>query len=194
MEISDFLEKLDIFLSESSSFARIAFDGCYQMNRGTFIEAFNHYLRTGENVLDDYSELVDLSWFDIENGMGTEYFDEKKRIEIKKLLNGRGFWNPDSIISESAMNDVLWVMRNSEALDRKKSTYEWRRKEANKYTVDPEIRSAVFEKHGEVCVECGSIDNITLDHIIPVVKGGEDSIENLQPLCVSCNSKKGSSL
>jgi 5-methylcytosine-specific restriction endonuclease McrA len=40
------------------------------------------------------------------------------------------------------------------------------------------------------CAYCGTMENVTIDHIIPVARGGRHSIGNLQPLCLSCNSSK----
>jgi 5-methylcytosine-specific restriction endonuclease McrA len=40
------------------------------------------------------------------------------------------------------------------------------------------------------CVFCGSQTNITLDHVIPVARGGRHSVGNLMPLCLSCNTSK----
>lgn len=43
------------------------------------------------------------------------------------------------------------------------------------------------------CVGCLSTGlKLGKDHIIPVCHGGGDGIENIQPMCSSCNSAKGS--
>ena len=41
------------------------------------------------------------------------------------------------------------------------------------------------------CIACDSSDNITVDHVLPMAMGGLNLIENIQPLCLYCNLKKG---
>lgn len=45
---------------------------------------------------------------------------------------------------------------------------------------------------GKKCVGCGSTIKLELHHIKPLIKGGENTIENLQVLCKSCHDRKPS--
>lgn len=49
----------------------------------------------------------------------------------------------------------------------------------------------VFKRDAYNCNHCGATENLTIDHIIPIIKGGTNDLSNLQTLCSSCNSKKG---
>jgi 5-methylcytosine-specific restriction endonuclease McrA len=50
-----------------------------------------------------------------------------------------------------------------------------------------------FAALGSRCLRCYRNDvPMTADHVIPVSKGGTSYIRNIQPLCQSCNSSKGS--
>jgi 5-methylcytosine-specific restriction endonuclease McrA len=49
----------------------------------------------------------------------------------------------------------------------------------------------LLAQHGHRCLCCGASEALTADHVIPVSKGGSSNIENIQPLCLPCNTRKG---
>lgn len=49
------------------------------------------------------------------------------------------------------------------------------------------------QEHGGLCFYCGGSAD-TIDHVIPLSRGGQDPIDNLVPACRSCNSSKGQKL
>ncbi len=52
-------------------------------------------------------------------------------------------------------------------------------------------KSAIYRRDGNKCQYCSSSRNLTLDHVIPRSKGGDDSYQNLVVACSNCNTKKG---
>lgn len=69
------------------------------------------------------------------------------------------------------MEDLPTTTRNG-------STSAWRK-----------IRAQVLDEEGYVCGYCGSQAN-TVDHIIPLAKGGSDDRSNLISACGACNYSK----
>lgn len=44
------------------------------------------------------------------------------------------------------------------------------------------------------CLACGQSRPLTMDHVVPLSRGGANTPDNLQPLCRSCNTRKGRSI
>lgn len=85
---------------------------------------------------------------------------------------------------------IRWVVRHPESINiaplrRAQATRPKRR------PISGAVRIEVYQRDAYRCVKCNSWEDLTVDHIVPVIAGGDDSAENLQTLCRSCNSKKG---
>ena len=55
-------------------------------------------------------------------------------------------------------------------------------------------RTEVFARDGFRCVYCGTVADaelLSVDHVQPRVKGGDNSGGNVVTACVSCNTAKG---
>lgn len=52
-----------------------------------------------------------------------------------------------------------------------------------------EVKRHVFERDGK-CLKCGTMEDLTVDHIVPESQGGPYTVHNLQTLCSTCNEEK----
>lgn len=63
--------------------------------------------------------------------------------------------------------------------------------------IPPEVRKYVFQRNQYQCQSCGQTypeKLLTVDHIIPLARGGTNDISNLQTLCYTCNQRKSAKL
>lgn len=78
---------------------------------------------------------------------------------------------------------------NAEAVKRRARIYRARRQGAPGRATDAQI-AARFAYWGNRCWMCGGPAE-SVDHFIPVSRGGTNWPANLRPACRSCNSRKG---
>ncbi|MFN6513765.1 MAG: HNH endonuclease [Nostoc sp. CreGUA01] len=60
-----------------------------------------------------------------------------------------------------------------------------------------EVKKYVWQRDEYQCRSCGKTSletNLTIDHIIPLARGGQNDISNLQTLCLACNQQKTDSI
>lgn len=69
--------------------------------------------------------------------------------------------------------------RNARCYERRSGGREWQN-----------LREMVLELYEKYCVYCGADNPKTVDHVVPVSKGGGNGLDNLVPCCKACNSKK----
>jgi len=105
--------------------------------------------------------------------------------EYKALKNAE--WRLNNL-EQHRDNSKNWAKENPDK--RKANNYKRRALlgENGKYAISKKELQKIYAKP---CLYCGSKGDITLDHVIPVKRGGTHSIGNLVPSCQSCNSSKG---
>ena len=60
---------------------------------------------------------------------------------------------------------------------------------------DVPLRDRIFARDGHRCVYCGGVfspEQLSLDHVQPRMRGGDNSEGNLVTACLACNARKGS--
>jgi hypothetical protein len=113
------------------------------------------------------------------------------------LFRGRFYWEDENLSAQDAYALLYERWRQRERkLERARAVVatDSLPRQPQRVVIATDVRNAVFNRDGGRCVECGSNFDIQYDHIIPVVRGGSNEVNNLQILCATCNRKKGTSL
>jgi len=109
-EINATIKVVRDFFDSSETFHSITMSGLYTLEFNVFINAFRHYLKTGENVLDQYSDIHYLYW-DTKKSKekySNEIVYTNEQIEYyEQLINNKLFWDIDSIYDNP--NDFVEV-------------------------------------------------------------------------------------
>ena len=105
---------------------------------------------------------------------------EKYKLESTKWQKE----NPDKVRTKNSK----WAKANKEKGASYTQSYRTRKRQNNSYDISDKFFINLYKS---LCVYCGSSDSIQADHVIPVSRGGSQSIGNLVPACKPCNTSKG---
>jgi 5-methylcytosine-specific restriction endonuclease McrA len=108
---------------------------------------------------------------------------EENKEKIKENQRRYNERHPQRVRDQSSR----WLKRNPE-----KNADKSHRRRARARGVYSEAinKEELIKVRSGCCVFCGSKEDITVDHIIPISRGGPHVLSNLQPLCMSCNCAK----
>lgn len=116
---------------------------------------------------------------------------EYRRKNKEKLKVASAAW---ALLNRERKNLTLriWRANNPEKRRAQKSNRRARERGSGGRVTAQEWKD-LKEKYSYTCLCCMKCEpeiKLTQDHILPVVLGGRHSIDNIQPLCRSCNSRK----
>ena len=117
---------------------------------------------------------------EVPNGWMYEIFDNIHLCEhcLARGLMEYGTINPATVFNYNKINYALSVV---EVIDKKQNRY-----------INKKIKRELFKN--AVCSYCKTENDLQIDHVIPVSKGGQNNKSNYQILCGKCNRKKSNKL
>ena len=92
------------------------------------------------------------------------------------------------------MQEVDKERQDSERLKRLYDSDATKEAKHKREPIPEDVRIAAWRRDEGKCVQCVSNERLEYDHIIPVSKGGSNTVRNIQLLCETCNRQKSDSI
>lgn len=135
-----------------------------------------------------------------------------RRCREKRAANPEKYRKQDRDFYKNNREQIIEKTRQKRAKNPHKHRYwnrRWSKRNPEKRTIQRQKRRALLNKsngaytveqweqlkrkYGYRCLKCNRHEpeiKLTGDHVVPLSKGGSNTIDNIQPLCIQCNSGK----
>ena len=162
-----------------------------------------------EVLQDEYDNI----WCDAENLRDNDdYFNEmieyeERYTENGKLKRGQSYHplDPYSYSVDRTLPQPEWFFEQPEVGEPDREYYwlfshskerasESTKKKNKRKPIAKSVQREVWKRDEGKCVECGSNEKLEFDHIIPVSKGGANTVRNIQLLCEKHNRSKSNKI
>jgi len=104
-------------------------------------------------------------------------------------------WNGDKELFFSALKKSGWINRENEFDFQECAHVVYGKPLRPDHHTWRSLRMKILSRDDFTCRYCGKKSpTMTVDHVMPVTRGGDHNEENLVAACRSCNSKKGNKI
>ena len=200
----------DGYTSQCKACIKISKQRYYQNNKEKLLKDNAEYKSKNEDKIRSYKK----DWYE-NNKESITKKRKKYYIENKDKISQYEKDNYETI----SKRHKRWLKNNKERVIKTSKIYyeinkdkikeysnQYKKVNKEKYAIHEQVRRALImstehsyteEEWNQTkisfdnkCAYCGKLEKLTQDHLIPLSKGGEYTINNIIPACSSCNSSK----
>lgn len=127
-------------------------------------------------------------------GYCKDCFNKKRRENRERYRDSETRWKKHAapeVLERKRDRVRVWRKNNRSKCNEYSRERDALKRGGSDGTVTDDEFKSLCERFGNICLCCKRSDvELTRDHVVPLVKGGSHTIENIQPLCRRCNSRK----